>query len=192
MNKFTKSELAAEADFYQLQGLVDILRTINLPPTHVGNGLIHYLGTNGGAWVDPCSGGDMSSEGTLTNMIARNCNTDSGSCNNANGKYVELQLSKGKLRLTHYSLAWTGTCHKGATWCLSGCNSDTDWIELHSVSKGLLDGTTSPKLFEVTPANCSLFQRFKLTCTGSDTSNSCYCFHVGRLELYGVLKLHDA
>mmetsp|Transcript_1218 Transcript_1218/g.3431 ORF Transcript_1218/g.3431 Transcript_1218/m.3431 type:complete len:332 (-) Transcript_1218:148-1143(-) len=189
-------ELAAEADFYQLRSLYSILRppSITLPPTTLGKGLLCHLGTSSGTceWTNPALSGKVNVTGTfdsLPAMIARSADEDTGSCHDARGKYIIVDLRNARLRPTHYSLAYNGSCDSGGTWELSGRASEDgqdQWRVLSTVPSCASPSTTSPLLFPITTHSETLFQQFKLTCTGPDRSgpSSC-CFHMGQLEFYG-------
>lgn len=197
----TINELAAEADFYQLADLYQLLRPplIPLPPTEVGNGLVHFLGTvpDSSKWICPTRTGHISVSGTfgaLAEMIGRSANTSTGSCTSAAGKHIIVQLTDRKLRPTHYSLAWNGSCHYGGTWALHGRQSAATpdaWVTLADSVSGLQVSSTNPSLFPILTSGDQFYQAFKLTCTGPDMQASCHCFHVGQFELYGDLGRQD-
>jgi len=198
LDRATLNEILYEAEFYQMRGLYEYLRPNSpRPPAPrmgsqpVGNGVLYQLGGGNVNWVNPATTGKIAVSGTfegLINMIGRRPDKTTGSCHDARGKYLMVDLKTAKLRPTHCSMGYSGTCHTGASWSLSGCEnpgSDT-WVQL--ACGQVWSDDCKPQLFAVTENTGAFYQQFMLACVGANNRNgNCFCFHVGQLELYGEL-----
>jgi len=198
LDRATLNEIAYEAEFYQMRSLYELLRPnasarsvgTRMSSQPVGNGVLCQIGGGSANWNNPATTGKVALSGTfdgLINMIGRYPDKKTGSCHDARGKFLVLDLKSAKLRPTHCSMAYSGTCHTGASWSLHGCPSPgDDWLQL--ATGQVWSDDCKPQLFAVTENTGSYCQLFKLSCVANDKrSGNCFCFHVGQLELYGEI-----
>jgi hypothetical protein len=175
---------------------------ITFTPSEAGdkNGILYHIGVGGdvknGTWANPAQSGKVavtvSDGGFAPHLFVGRESGSSGSgwCDDARDKYVEIDLKEGHaVRLTHYSLAYSGGgCCNGGTWSLFGretAGSESEWVALCTDVHCAGFGDSEQKLFEVSDPPAVAMQCFKVVCTGRDSSTGCFCFHIGRLELYG-------
>mmetsp|Transcript_97162 Transcript_97162/g.192537 ORF Transcript_97162/g.192537 Transcript_97162/m.192537 type:complete len:319 (-) Transcript_97162:55-1011(-) len=198
LDRATLNEIAYEAEFYQLRGLYELLRpgsprsaVTRMASQPVGNGVLCQLGGGSSNWVNPATTGKVAVSGSfdsLINMIGRSPDKTTGSCHDARGKHLVLDLKSCLLKPTHCSMAYNGTCHTGASWSLTGCETAAGGTWKQLAAGQVWSDDCKPQLFAVTENAGSYYQQFKLTCvSGDNRGGNCFCFHVGQLELYGEL-----
>jgi len=181
-----------EADFYQIQSLLDKIRKHRFEFSNVNdnNGILYWLGTEKGnsQYQNPLTRGlvKISGSNNPVNMVApASQRGDGGMCNSALNRPIEIDLCGLDVLPTSYSLsAGSQSCHNPANWKLEGfAKQSQKWILLsnHTNDRSLQSRTN----YQI---NCQeILMKFQLTCTGADqVGNSvCYCFHVGQFEVYG-------
>ena len=93
--------------------------------------------------------------------------------------------------MTAYSAAYCGNCHAPRNWRFEGSTDGAAWTTLkdHVNDSALSNG--GKHLAAYWPVNNPLIcTRFRwVTTSGGDAGgSSCFCLHMGAIELYGVLQ----
>lgn len=188
--------LQLEADFYQIQSLIDLLTVKSFRYTSLNdnNGIVNWLGTARGTtsvYANPVTSNIITVLGspnptTVVTMIAGN---DGGWCTSAINKYFTV-IFPIVICPTSYSLSHS-TCCAPRHWTLDASMDGVVWTSLHTnITAGTIP-TNGRGNFSLHNPNRENFTQFRITCTGCDaaSTSTCYCFHVNGFELYGEVKV---
>eukprot|EP00040_Diaphanoeca_grandis_P012936 m.65423 g.65423 ORF g.65423 m.65423 type:complete len:336 (-) comp23556_c1_seq1:305-1312(-) len=200
-NKTIIQELLVEAEYYQLNGLIEVLNPpgfeCKFETVDDKNGIMYTLGTGFGTetYKSPVERGTVkvtSIDGSVLGEAVGHpdiCPQATGGwCTDATQKWFTIELANGGTvsSPTSFSLSHSGTCCAPCHFTLEGRSDGHTWITLHTNSTPF--ASKERKNFGL-PQQEGQFDHFRIKATGSDASGgSCCCFHVKCFEVYG--KLH--
>lgn len=187
--------LQLEADFYQVQSLIDLLSTKEFPYENISStGVIHWLGTSKDSvpYVNPVdskiinvTGESSCPSGAVVDNI--NNKSDAGWCNDARNRYFTIILPLAVCP-SSYSISHTQCCVP-RHWVMSGSSDGEEWTELHMNTAANPMPAGGRANFIINNPDLQSFTQYRVMCNGHDASPTCYCFHVKGVEIYGKVSL---
>jgi len=162
------------------------------------NGLMYYLGTDGGnrEWVNPMQASpslvtvtcnhNMES-GSLWNILGRTASSGYVSPPSASGNWFMIDLGDRVIQPTYYTLRHGhATSFALRNWRFEGSNDNEKWdvLRQHTADTGLIDNS-SYRSFSWPLTATQAYRYFRIHGTGMDSSGSYQYLMLMGVEIYG-------